>query len=186
MKSIPPRATTDRRVLKSKYPSLDVALWARVVKGDGCWLWAGTTYRHGYGTFVFRNKRYASHRVAYTVTFGPFPQHFYVLHTCDNPPCCNPDHLFLGTQLENMRDMLAKGRGKIYCNSGRTYNPGTALYESVPRGERHSNAKLTEAAVREIRAAYVRGAAPALAAKYGVDASLIGLVVRRKLWAHVD
>ena len=76
----------------------------------GCWLWVGRRDSYGYGKLG--KKQTASHRLSWTIHFGPIPSGLCVLHRCDNPPCVNPAHLFLGTQLDNIRDMNAKGRGK--------------------------------------------------------------------------
>lgn len=85
--------------------------WSKVRKGDGCWEWQAKRFDNGYGSFaVSRNKNQGAHRVAWELTNGPIPAGMSVLHHCDNRPCVRPDHLFLGTQLDNMRDMLAKGR----------------------------------------------------------------------------
>lgn len=76
---------------------------------NGCWEWTACKHTDGYG--MFRNgKMMFSHRMAYVLTFGRFPSELCVLHKCDNPPCCNPNHLFLGTVTDNARDMLKKGR----------------------------------------------------------------------------
>lgn len=86
--------------------------WSRVHKGDDCWLWMGSTNNKGYGTIhdptVGRNVY--THRVSYELNIGPIPSGLEVCHTCDNPPCVRPDHLFVGTHQENMRDMVVKGR----------------------------------------------------------------------------
>jgi hypothetical protein len=81
---------------------------------DVCWLWNGRA-RHwaGYGMFHVGNDRAEqAHRVAYALAIGPIPSGLGVLHRCDNPPCCNPSHLFLGTQADNLKDMWAKGRAR--------------------------------------------------------------------------
>ncbi len=77
---------------------------------DACWEWLGATSSGGYGHLSFAGRRYGAHRLAYELFHGKFPTELKVLHSCDNPLCCNPKHLFLGTQLDNMRDMKAKGR----------------------------------------------------------------------------
>lgn len=86
--------------------------WEKVQKGAGCWIWTATLVK-GYGSFrrgrPSRTKAYA-HRVSWEYANGPIPTGLYVLHSCDNPPCVNPDHLWLGTHTDNMRDMAEKGR----------------------------------------------------------------------------
>jgi len=80
---------------------------------DACWEWTGPLNHSGYGRYYnsVRGKREGAHRASYRFHFGSFDESFEVLHQCDNPKCCRPDHLFLGTQADNMKDMAAKGRG---------------------------------------------------------------------------
>ncbi len=94
------------------------------VKDSGCWEWTGRRDDHGYG-FIrqgrggLKSKRYPAHRMAFDWFKGGIPEGMLVLHECDNPPCVNPDHLRLGTQADNMRDMKMKGRAP----HGRKKNP---------------------------------------------------------------
>lgn len=97
-----------------------VRFWARVLPVEsGCWEWQGYRDEYGYGRF----DESKAHRFSYALTVGS-PEGFLVLHRCDNPACVRPDHLFLGTQLDNMRDMISKGRqthphwGKTHCKAG--------------------------------------------------------------------
>jgi hypothetical protein len=85
---------------------------ARVVRGDGCWGWTGKTDGFGYGVVQLGRgePRSGAHRVSWRLHCGPIPDGLHVLHRCDNPPCTRPDHLFLGTALDNQRDASAKGR----------------------------------------------------------------------------
>jgi len=94
-------------------PLKDRLLARVVVTGGGCWEWQGFRDRGGYGRIArggHAEGSLATHRAAWEVTYGPIPDGMWVLHKCDNPPCCNPDHLFLGTAADNNADMRAKGR----------------------------------------------------------------------------
>jgi len=91
--------------------------WSRVDKSDDCWEWTRGKFTSGYGSVYFKGKRVQTHRVSWVLTFGEIPEHdsyhgMCVLHKCDNPGCVNPDHLFLGTQQDNITDMIHKHRAK--------------------------------------------------------------------------
>jgi hypothetical protein len=107
--------------------------WEKVQKGDGCWVWSGGLIS-GYGRFVVRHGLYVrAYRFSYELANGPIPDGLFVCHRCDNPPCVNPAHLFLGTCKDNFEDMRAKGRGrnpimeanaaKTACPRGHQYTP---------------------------------------------------------------
>lgn len=83
-----------------------------VIKKDGCWDWSRSKNKAGYGYMLHRHKLLKAHRISYMIHKGEIPKSVFVLHSCDNPPCSNPDHLFLGTNTDNMRDMVSKGRNK--------------------------------------------------------------------------
>lgn len=147
-----------------------------------CWLWTGATASNGYGTVAFRDggkkKMRPLHRLVYELCVAPIPEGLNVLHNCpggDNPRCCNPAHLFLGTQLENVHDCMNKGR-----LTGR---------RSAPVGSLNPNAKLDDATVNEIRrrvATGPRGMQKLLEAELGVSRATISRVVRGERWQHVD
>jgi len=84
--------------------------WGKVDKSKECWLWLGAT-TEGYGQFGIGRKNVHAHRFAYEVTYGKIPEGLFILHKCDNPSCVRPDHLFCGTNQENMQDAYDKGRG---------------------------------------------------------------------------
>jgi hypothetical protein len=91
-----------------------------------CWEWNGPRTKGGYGATWVNGKKRMTHRLAYEWAKGPIPPGMYVMHRCDNPPCCNPDHLAIGTPSENQQDRLAKGRNgtasKTHCKNGHEFN----------------------------------------------------------------
>lgn len=129
-----------------------------------CWLWTGASNRHRYGLTWADGRVERVHRLAYLHWHGPIPEGLYVMHSCDNRECFNPDHLSLGTALENHRDMVAKGRQA----------PGHVL------GGRRV---LSADAVREIRASSEPAAL--LARRFGVSAAAVLYARRGDTWAHV-
>jgi len=156
----------------SRWPVRTVAerFWSHVQRGPDCWEWTGGKTTGGYGLFSHGPSSRRAHRAAWIITHGPIPHGLDVCHHCDNPPCCNPDHLFLGTRQDNMTDAQLKGRVK----------PGPRM-----PGEVHPGAKLTWEAVAAIRAS--EGVSQyELARRYGVSRPLIGYVLRRTAWLDSD
>lgn len=96
--------------MQGKREPAETRFWNFIVKGDGCWSWSGAKAPYGYGVFNIKKKMVRAHRFSYELHIGPIPEGMQVLHRCDNPECANPDHLFLGTQLDNIRDMHEKKR----------------------------------------------------------------------------
>lgn len=139
-------------------------LWKRVDRSagpDACWPWTGSVNPKGYGDLGPGPGERTAHRIAYASTFGAIPPGLCVLHRCDNPPCCNPDHLWLGTHKDNSVDMVRKGRSHR------------------ARNERSGMVKLSNAQVDEIRQRWRRGEAlKAMAPDYGVHPSHLSRVVR--------
>jgi len=173
--------------------------WGKVDQSstDGCWPWTGHRSRRGYGLVRHAGWRGGAHRLAWQLTHGPIPPGMVIMHLCDNPPCCRPSHLQLGTPQENTADMVAKGRSLSGDrNPSRRYrermprgdtHPSRLHPERVARGERQWQAKLTAATVQEIRARYAAGGIsfPALARQHGVTTSTVFSVVARITWKHV-
>ena len=142
--------------------------WANAEKSDGCWRWKGQLDPYGYGHTKYQGHRQGAHRVAWQLAYGPIPVGLYVLHHCDNPRCVRPEHLFIGTQAENIRDMIEKGRF------------------AVTLGEQQGGAKLTARQVAEIRRLAQEGwTNRAIAPLFGVTQSNVSRVVRRNTWGHV-
>jgi len=180
--------------------------WAKVdvCAPDDCWLWKAGTSAHGYGRFWVNGGNVQAHRFAYELTNGPIPDCLSALHSCDTPGCCNPKHLFLGTQKDNMQDAVAKGRMATGDRHGSYTHPGRAAIgglnrrgarngqhthpERAARGERQGLAKLNAAKVRAIRSEYARCGVSkaALARSYGVDSSAIGQLLAGRTWRHVE
>lgn len=133
---------------------------------NGCWIWKSTKDRDGYGLFKLGGKMVRAHRLAWALRHGiEAPEGKCVLHHCDNPSCVNPDHLFLGTRVDNQRDMMKKGR--------------------AAHGEKNSHSKLTEAQVISIKNSYPSISQASLAKMYGVNDSAINKIVNGERWVYL-
>lgn len=144
---------------------------------QGCWEWQGMRQPFGYGMVSAYGRPISTHRLSWWLRHGD-PGGLHVLHRCDNPPCCNPAHLFLGTNLDNIRDRVAKGR------SGKTNNRKGK--PSQLTGELHPAARLTASQVLEIRARADAGELHrVLGAEYGICRRHVSDIVARKKWKNV-
>lgn len=132
---------------------------------NDCWEWTAARFDKGYGAFRLGPKQLKAHRFGYELLVGPIPHGLYVLHTCDNPPCQNPRHWFLGTHKDNAEDREQKQRGNHIA------------------GEDCPWSQLTDKTVEEIRRLYADGATQmALAAQFGLTQSYVSEIVRGRKW----
>jgi hypothetical protein len=132
----------------------------------GCWIWQGMKVNNGYGRVKRDGKQQLAHRWSWTTFCGPIPEGMFVLHKCDVRACVNPKHLFIGTQLDNGRDMVAKGRHL--------------------HGEKSKTSKLKEADIFEIYRLHESGMGTIrLAAKFKITKNMAWMIVRGKSWKHL-
>ena len=150
---VPRKATLSERLDYYRAPDAET----------GCRLWNGGTYRGGYGQLNWQGRPRKAHRLAWEAAYGAPPAHLHVCHTCDQPACINPEHLFLGSIADNMADKVSKGRQE--------------------RGESHGLAKFTDENIRAIRG---DGRLQwEIAEDYGVQQSAISRIITRKRWKHI-
>lgn len=198
---------------------VDERFWEKVDRSskDGCWPWLAARFdARGYGAFKKRDDRgrwkmERAHRVAWMLVHGAIPAGMVVCHRCDNPPCCNPEHLFLGTALDNNRDAAAKGRTARGERHGSKTHPERVARgdrhaarkgtHNLPRGDQHwthvdphrvrkgedsGNAKVTVEIVQQIRARFAAGETPRkIAESLGISRSQTVRIARKESWGHV-
>ena len=141
------------------------AFWSKVeVKGpDECWPWKRCRTTTGYGQLHWQGRRHKAHRIAFFLSGGCLSEDLFVCHACDNPLCCNPKHLFVGTHDDNMADATRKNR--------------------MHPGERHAMAKLTSSQVLEIRLEHKAGIPSSwLARKYSISDQNVCDIVKGRTW----
>jgi hypothetical protein len=158
----------ERITALNKISDPKTVFWNKVkVDKDVCWLWLGAKNSGGYGSFLGTG----AHVRSYEYAKGPIPEGLCVLHSCDNPSCVNPAHLFLGTKADNSQDAWKKGRNFFQKHP-----------EARPKGENHANAKLNKKQIAEIRKLYASGVyyQKTLVKHFGVSQRTISLITRRE------
>lgn len=154
---------------KRTYPPLRERLYAKLaVKGeDDCWEWTGWRHPQGHGQIGLgiNGALVYTHRAAWMLAYGPIPEGMYVCHKCDNPPCCNPKHLFLGTPKDNVQDMLEKRRHS--------------------HGDKHAS-KLSKDRVVAIKALLAEGRTQqSIADEFNISRSMVGLIGSGHRWKYL-
>lgn len=141
--------------------------WDYVQKSDGCWEWKGGKHSFGYGVLSVDGKSYLAHRHCYELHYGEIQDDMEVCHKCDNPSCVRPDHLFVGSHDDNMKDKVNKGR--------------------QPRGTNVSTAKLTDEKVREARKLRDDGMTfVAIGSIFGTSRKTVECAVKGITWRHIQ
>jgi len=143
-------------------------VWKKIDKRgeDECWNWLDRL-SNGYGQMRFNNKAYGAHRFVYEEVYGMIPEGLFICHKCNNPSCCNPNHLYAGTQKDNQKQMVNEGRSA--------------------KGEMQSLSKLTTRDILKIRSLYSTNEKNQieLGKIFGVDNATISDITRRKTWKHI-
>jgi hypothetical protein len=168
----------------SRWPSAVERFWSYVdntAGPDACWPWAGPRDSNSYGQLWWEGRLRLAARVMLELQGHLFQRGECALHRCDNPPCVNPQHLFVGTHKDNSDDMIAKGRdAKAYGDA----NGSRKHRERMPRGEGHHGAKFTNQEVAEILASRESGAS--IARRYGVHRSCVNRIRSGVTWRHLQ
>ena len=151
---------------------------------SGCWEWTGHRNYYNYGIICSTGGKPVhkkAHRASWEIFRGSIPDGLFVCHHCDNPPCCNPDHLFLGTCKDNVQDLVRKKR---HCFGNAMKK---RMLKHAVRGDTHCCAKLTASAIKTIRQGLSEGiSGREFAKEYGVSPSTICDIGKRRTWRHVD
>ena len=151
------------------YNNIDDRLCAYIRKTPTCWIWVGHKNEHGYGIITNENKKQVkAHRFIYEQTYGAIPPKMNALHKCDNPACVNPQHIYLGTQKDNVRDMMERNRGG---------------YKAMG-GDDHPNRKITMDKANEIRRLWSLGGVfqRELGEKFGISQAVVSKILRGQAW----
>ncbi len=160
------------------------------VKPDGCWTWQTKSRNyHGYGVLRDHGRNLLAHRVSWETFKGPIPAGLWVLHRCDNPPCINPEHLFLGTVRDNQLDSMKKGRASPPPRNAPSGDKHWSRRhpERVKRGEQLPKTRLSEKQASRILKLYAGGrfSQASLASRFGVSRGAIAALVQRRSWKHL-
>lgn len=169
--------------------------WTKVHKSDGCWEWLGNISTRGYGFFCPRHgQKVYAHRYSYELAHGPLTAGMLACHTCDNRRCVRPDHLFAGTQKDNIQDAVRKRRmahGDLHYARRRSLlriatDPGaqTPVYPQA-RGDAHGHSKLSATEVLQIRALASTMTQRELSVLFRVSQTAIQAILSRKYWTHI-
>lgn len=141
---------------------------AKVEKTESCWVWTARKTCQGYGRISVGNVNKLAHRVAFELFAGDVPNGLHVLHSCDNPSCVNPSHLWLGTNNDNVADKMKKGRAPSHV------------------GEKNGNSRLTPEDVLAIRIEFNSGISrDELSRNYGIAAQYVNQIAAKKVWRHL-
>jgi hypothetical protein len=171
LESAPPRPALPPKLdRRPEFDGIRLRFWPKVKKGEPneCWEWQAAIGTRGYGQFAFLGANRRTHRVTWILEYGFIPDQLHVLHTCDNRRCCNPSHLFLGTNLDNVADRCAKNRS------------------ADMEGESNSNAKLSEADVLQIFELRKSGiVTKEIARRYGVTIGHIYQILGGRQWSSL-
>lgn len=150
-----------------------IRFWNKVAisSPDKCWEWTASKYYNGYGQFFDGKNKICAHRFAYKDRVGTIPEGLVICHKCDNRGCVNPEHLFVGTQGDNIADMYAKNRN----NNGDT------------KGSLNGRAVVSEKQVLEMREAYRKGISMAeIARSFGTSETQTARIVKKQSWKHIQ
>jgi HNH endonuclease len=140
-----------------------------IIDSKGCWIWQGAKTEGGYGHLYVDGYTQLAHRVMWTVVVGSIPDGMLICHTCDNPPCINPEHLFMGTVSANSRDMVQKGRGRGASRPG----------------EKNPNHKISNDTVLRIRQMFQEGMKPQkIADLLGLNNDHVSSITRGDRWSY--
>jgi hypothetical protein len=172
------------RALKgSSLRPADVArFWSKVnVTQYGCWEWKGSKQRKGYGTFRLLGRTELAHRVAWALFNIEAQANLSICHDCDNPSCCRPNHMFEGTNADNVADSIAKQRPR-----GPAPGTDSTPPEKRARGSRHPATSLSDEDVKQLRRDAKGGTLRReLANRYGISMSTVSNITSRRTWSHI-